>query len=315
MVHKPAVNVIIAGGSTPDLFECLLSLYESTYAPCQTLVVDNSPDGLSDEFAQAFPDEHVARPRKSLTFAQAVNFGFRHALERGARLGFLLNDDVTVHPKTLSMLAEAEERRGPGVYAPEVWPYESGAPRMRFRIDWAKRLVVTEVAAANPTGEIDYAEGSAVLISAEVFERLGGFDEGLGFYYEDADFSIRAKDAGFPVVEIPGARVWHKGSVSAGKGLSPFKAYWRARNALKFAAKHRSRAHLRANALYHFSEFVIPEALHAACRALHGSRRDTKVLAAIMRGTVDWLLGDAQAAAPRASADAERAGYPLPQLR
>ena len=106
--------------------------------------------------------------------------------------------------------------------------------------------------------DIDYAEGSAALVSAAAYEKLGGFDEDLGFYYEDADFSVRARAAGLPVKEVAGARVWHKGSVSAGRGLSPFKAYWRARNTMKFAFKHRSHSHVAVNAVYHFAGFVAP---------------------------------------------------------
>jgi len=296
MKPKPVAHIVIAGGSKPDLFECLLSLSESTYTNVETIVVDNSDGGLTEELSFAFPAVRVARPPRPLTFAQAVNHGFRLAIGRGAEAGFLLNDDVTVHPQTLTLLAEEEAKAGPGVYAPEIWPYEGAAARTRFAIDWEKRLVVSQRASSTGgAGEIDYAEGSAVFISKRVFEALGGFDEALGFYYEDADFSVRARDAGFPVAEVPGARAWHKGSVSAGRGLSPFKAYWRSRNALKFAMKHRKRANVAANTLYHFGEFVIPEAAKATARMLTGSRNDTRILAAIARGTMDLVTGSKKA--------------------
>ena len=312
MEGKSAANIVIAGGSKPDLFECLLSLAESPYAPCETVVVDNSTDGLCEELAVSFPKVRIIRASKRLTFAQAANLGVRAAFARGASIALLLHDDVTVHRDALSALAAAEAQSGPGIYAPEVRPYKSGAPRKRFRLDWAKRLIVTEFVCEGSGGPLDYAEDSAMLISARVFEALGGFDEALGFYYEDTDFSVRAADAGFPVTEVAGARAWHKEGVSAGSGLSPFKAYWRARNALKFAAKHRKRARLCANALYHFGEFVIPESVKAAAGMLAGDRDSAKVLAAIMRGTCDLFTGNGHAARLYASPSIDPGGRTIP---
>ena len=293
MQQKLATNLVIAGGSRLDLFECLLSLAETRHNASSILVLDNSAAGLKDDISVAFGSVDLLRPEAPVSFAGAANIGIRHAISSGARRVFLLNDDVTVHPETLSLLAEAERETGPGLYAPQIWPYRHQEPRMRYRFDWRKRLLVREP--AQQTGvltALDYAEASAVLISAEVFEAVGGFDEDFGFYFEDADFSVRAKEAGFPVVEVPGARVWHKVSASAGKGLSPFKAYYRARNTLKFALKHRRLSSPARNALYHVAGFLAPEALRALVKTAAGSRRDRRVLAALVRGTWDFCTGN-----------------------
>jgi len=304
MEGKAASIVIIAGGSRPDIDELMLSLAETQYSPCETLVVDNSAGGLGNSFTVAFPNAKVTRPPARLTFAEGANFGMKAALGRGAQLVFLINDDVTVHPKALAILAEAERRNGPGIYAPEIWPYEGGLKRTRRAIDWAKRLAVQVPVTLNGSlTQIQYAEGSAMLISAEVVKRVGFFDEDFGFYYEDADYSIRAAAKGFPVCEAEGARVWHKGSVSAGKGMSPFKAYYRARNTVKFALKHRDRAKLVRIALYHFGEFVIPTIIRSTTRAIAGSRRDARVLAAVLKGTWDFIAGNGHVPGPQALAD------------
>lgn len=294
MERQIATNLIIAGGSAIDLFECLLSLAESEYSPSRTVVLDNSPAGFGGSIETSFREVEILRPPQPLTFAAAANFGLRHAIALGSPLVFLLNDDVTVHHETVGRLVEAEKAQGAGLYAPEVWPYAAGAPRQRYRLDWAARLVVREAAEPADSAQprpIDYAEGSAVMISAEVFEATGGFDEDFGFYFEDVDFSLRAADTGYPVMEIPRARVWHKTSASAGSGLSPFKAYYRARNTLKFAAKHRGRSAPALNAMYHFGEFVIPEAIGAILAMARGRRAQAQVFAAIMRGTVDNFTG------------------------
>jgi len=284
--------VVIAGGSRPDLTECLLSLREVRYGNAAALVVDNSLSGLGEELRTAFPEVDLARGGALLTFAQAANFGLARAFSTGCEVALLLNDDTTVHQRAPGALEEAEREGGPGLYAPEIWPYEPRSERERFAFDWGKRLVVRRPAEmSGKLTPLDYAEASALLVSREVFEKLGGFDEDFGFYFEDADFSVRAHEAGFPVMEVAGARVWHKGSLSAGRGLSPFKAYFRARNAPKFAFKHRDRAHVGANLAYHAADFLIPQALRALPGVLVGRRRSAGILAALASGTLDSMTG------------------------
>jgi hypothetical protein len=300
MPGKEAFFVIIAGGSRLDLDECLLSLEECTSGDVKTIVVDNSTCGLSDHLARSFPDVSVIQPRTRLTFAQAANVGVRMALSRGARNVFLLNDDVTVHPEAFAMLEQAASKNGPGIYAPEIWPYEGRRQRMRFALDWKKRLAVRVPVEINGAlTALDYAEGSAMLVSARVFDQIGFFDEAFGFYYEDADFSVRAAEEGFPIREVEGSRVWHKGSVSAGAGMSPFKCYYRARNTLRFAWKHRSRAHVLSIAAYHVATFLIPSLAASLASAVTGNRTAFETIGALSKGTWDFLAGNGKGYVPR----------------
>ena len=292
MADRHLTNLVIAGGDTGELAACLGSLADSTYPLRKTVVVDNSVTGLADGFKEGFAGVEFIRGGEPRTFAHAVNAGCERAISSGAELVFLLNDDATVEPETAALLAAAERRLGPGVFAPEVWPAD-GSPRFRYQFDWGKRLLTSAPAESgrDEPVEIDYAEGSAVVVSAKVFEKVGGFDEWFGFYYEDADFSLRARDAGFPVLEVPGARVSHKIGASAGRGLSPFKAYWRARNTLHFALKHRALSRPAVNALYHFGGFVLPETLRAVAGAITGDREAPRRLSALARGTWDAIAG------------------------
>jgi GT2 family glycosyltransferase len=285
-------NLVIAGGNAEALGTCLNSIDKSTYPSQATLVVDNSRSGIADEFKNRFAGVEFLRGVEPRTFAHAVNAGLERAFPGGAEFVFLLNDDVEVEAGTAGALAAAARRLGPGVFAPEVWPAD-GSQRRRYRFDWGKRLLTSgpaESGGGEPF-EIDYAEGSAVLVCAEVFSAVGGFDEWFGFYYEDADFSLRARAADFPVVEVPGARVSHVVGASAGRGLSAFKAYWRARNALRFARKHHALSRPLVNAAYHFGGFIIPEALRAIGGAVTRESEADRRLSALWRGTIDGFTG------------------------
>lgn len=60
-----------------------------------------------------------------------------------------------------------------------------------------------------PVREVDYVDGACMVVSRACFEELRGFDTDSDFYAEDADFSWRAKLAGWRRVIVPSARVMH----------------------------------------------------------------------------------------------------------
>ncbi len=64
--------------------------------------------------------------------------------------------------------------------------------------------------------ERDYGTGCALLVPREVFEKVGLFDERYFAYYEDLDFSFRVKEAGFRMILVPEARLWHKVARTSG---------------------------------------------------------------------------------------------------
>jgi len=68
-----------------------------------------------------------------------------------------------------------------------------------------------------------YASGCAFLARRDVFERIGFLDEGYRAYFEDADWCMRATQAGFRIRYEPGARVWHRISASTGGQVSRAK--------------------------------------------------------------------------------------------
>jgi len=72
--------------------------------------------------------------------------------------------------------------------------------------------------------DIDYATGCAFLVRRAVLEKIGDLDPGYRAYFEDADFCVRARRAGFRIRYIPAAHVWHRISASTGGQLSRRKA-------------------------------------------------------------------------------------------
>jgi GT2 family glycosyltransferase len=85
--------------------------------------------------------------------------------------------------------------------------------------------------------EVDYICGCAMLIPRSIVETIGGLDSRFFLYWEDVDFSLRAKKAGFRLFHVPSAVVLHKVSRSVGGKKSADVRYYTTRNRYFVSAK------------------------------------------------------------------------------
>jgi GT2 family glycosyltransferase len=87
--------------------------------------------------------------------------------------------------------------------------------------------------------ERDYLIGCAMLIKRSLLEEVGLFDMGYHpIYYEDADICVRARQAGYRLLMVPTAKMWHKVSRSSGGFDSPRQRYLMARHSVRFFRKY-----------------------------------------------------------------------------
>ncbi|MEW6407229.1 MAG: glycosyltransferase family 2 protein [Patescibacteria group bacterium] len=89
-----------------------------------------------------------------------------------------------------------------------------------------------------PRSNFDFLPGCATLIKKEVIKKIGLFDEKYFVYYDETDFCVRAKRAGYDLMYIPSAKIWHKASRTTREG-SYFKNYYLTRNKFLFFRKFR----------------------------------------------------------------------------
>jgi hypothetical protein len=57
--------------------------------------------------------------------------------------------------------------------------------------------------------QIDWVPGASMMVRWEVFQAVGGFDENYFLYFEETDFSYRAKREGIATWYVPESRVMH----------------------------------------------------------------------------------------------------------
>jgi len=242
------VAVVLNWNGGDDTLAALASL-----ADLPVVCVDNgSTDGSPDAIAAQFPHVELIRTGVNLGFSGGNNVGIRRALARGADWVLLLNNDAVADAGLPAALAAAAaERPDAGVLAckvffadpPDVLMYAGGRVNLRLGY-WGRQdgFGQRDDGRFDTLRDVDRATGAAMAASRAAIERAGLLDESLFAYAEDTEWCLRIREAGFGVVFVPDAKVWHVGSASTGGMRSPTSIYYDTRNMIAVAERHDPRS-------------------------------------------------------------------------
>jgi GT2 family glycosyltransferase len=214
----------------------------------RTLVVDNaSTDGSPERVRAEFPDVELIALAENRRFAGGNNEGLRRALDGGADAVMLLNNDVVADPKMIEKLLGAlDEQPAAGAAAPliyfappsdRIW-YGGGRCQPWLAHSSHRGLRQRDLGQYRSIEDTGYLTGCCLLATAEAWRKVGLLDERYFIYAEDADWCLRARAAGFRLLFVPTARLWHRVSASSGGGMSPWKVYQRLRANVTMWARH-----------------------------------------------------------------------------
>jgi hypothetical protein len=257
--------VVILEYNNPQMtLETLRSLKKATLpkgVTRQIVVVDNSPvpDGTLEKALKKFKGIKLIITHQNTGFAQGNNIGIQYGLKKGCDYFLLLNNDVEVQPQFLQHLLNTA-KAGADIVVPKIYfakGYEFHQRRYKKSqlgkviwyaggsIDWdniySQHRGIDEVDQGqfNQEEETELANFCCVLIKKQVFKTIGLLNQDYFLYWEDADFSVRAKQAGFKLIYQPKSIIWHKNSGSSGAG-SKLHDYYLTRNRLIFGFKYAS---------------------------------------------------------------------------
>jgi hypothetical protein len=242
----PLVYIIILNWNGKKFLpDCLNSLLQLTYPNYQILLVDNaSTDGSREFVKENYPSVKIIANRKNYGFAKGNNIGIRYAIEQKAKYIVLLNNDTEVDKDWLSVLVE-EAERNPSVavlgskiliaHRPQLINSTGHLMNLLGQV-WDRGFGYFDGEEWDKKEEVLGVCGAAFFVRTEVCQKVGLLDPLYYAYFEDVDWSVRIRKAGYKILYVPPALLYHKFSGSSG-GENWRKIFWCERNKYYFILK------------------------------------------------------------------------------
>ena len=212
----PVVAVVITRDPGPCLEATLVSLGAQDYPALSVLVMDaGSEYDLTSRVAAASPTAFVRRISGTPGFGAAANEGF--AAIEGATFFLVCHDDVVLDERAVRIMVEEAYRSNAGIVGPKL--VSADDPDVLLEVGRAIDHLGGPFTGIEP-GELDqeqhdavrdvfYVSSAVMLVRADLFVELGGFDPDAFPGAEDLDLCWRVRLAGGRVMVAPDARVGH----------------------------------------------------------------------------------------------------------
>lgn len=290
---SPSVAVVVLNwNGYDDTARCLRTVLSTEYPAAFPVLVDNaSTDGSYERLVAEFPTVETIRADRNLGYAGGNNLGIIRAMDMQAEYVYVINNDTEVPPDSIASLVavmgtdERIAQVGPlvedatrdcigAVGGIVFWP--DAEPRQIGHLE-TDRGQYTEVL------DVEFVPGTAVLVRSSAIREVGTIPDHYFIYFEDVDWSLRFRSAGWRTVVEPAARILHYESATMGQA-SPIKSYYLTRNNFYFlddwvpeVNRRRTRLRLR----YKIFKQMVKGAL----------RRSPPHIRALLAGQADYLAG------------------------
>ncbi len=227
---------------TNELISSLSAVRDPAF---ELIVVDNDSGDAREGQINTEPSfVHLVKSDYNRGFAGGNNLGYQAA--RGKYILFL-NNDTEVPPDFMqAMVGLLEEDGQVGAVSPKICYYDSpdtiqyaGYTRMNpFTLRMhALGFREQDQGQHEVLRETPFAHGCAMMVPRKVIADVGLMRETYFLYYEEHDWSMRIRKAGYKIMYQPASRVFHKESMTIVKE-SPLKTHYINRNRILFMRYH-----------------------------------------------------------------------------
>lgn len=204
----------------------------------EIIVVDSaSSDDTAEMVRRRFPQVKLLAQTENVGFTRSNNIALREA--RGRYLLLLNPDTEIVRDAIPTMVAYLDQHPDVGIVGPHTLNDDGSTQSTRrhfpnfwigiFESTWlqpyAPKSLLDYYYYANGTPsdatlDVDWVQGSAMMVRREIYEQIGGLDEGYVMYSEELDWCKRAKERGWRVVFLGDAKVIHYGGKSSEQAVA-----------------------------------------------------------------------------------------------
>jgi GT2 family glycosyltransferase len=224
-VQAPAlVAVVVTTDPGPWFEETLASLAGQDYEELSVLVLATGDEGadVPERVGRILPEAFVRQLDGRPGYAAAANEAL--TMVEGAAFFLLLHDDCALDADAVHKLVEESFRSNAGVVSPKFVNWDDPTVLLHVGMSCDKTGAVVD---RIQDGEVDHgqhdavrdvfvAPGGCMLVRADLWRELGGYDAGIIAMGEDLDLSWRSQVAGSRLVVAPEARVRHREVVAGG---------------------------------------------------------------------------------------------------
>jgi GT2 family glycosyltransferase/glycosyltransferase involved in cell wall biosynthesis/SAM-dependent methyltransferase len=225
--ERPLASLVVTAHRGAEVTAaCLRSIAERTEGPAfEVIVVDDAADADNARLWEAVEGAQVLVNDPGIGYLHSVNRGA--AAARG-RYVVLMNNDIEVRSGWLRALIRcAESAPDVGAVAAKlIYPggtiQEAGGIIFRDGSGWNfGNGGDPSFHEFNYVREIDYGSAACLLVRADAWAELGGYDERFApMYYEDVDLCFALRAEGLRVMYEPTAEVVHHEGATAGTDVS-----------------------------------------------------------------------------------------------
>ena len=288
------VTIVLNTNRKNDTLECLRSL--TTQEPAvdnHVMVLDNkSSDGSAEAIRGAFPTTEIVEINKDRGYAGNNNVGIKLAAARRPDWILILNEDTVLDPACLSrLIAAGESDASIGMVGPLVLHHDEPdviqSAGGQLGPYWESvHIGANEVNRGrfDRIQDVDWISGCALLVRRAVVEQSGLLDERFYYYWEETEWCVRTRKAGWRIVHVPDAKLWHKG-VQRDYVPTANITYYNTRNKFLLMSTHRAPLNVWIVAWWRTARTLLAWTMRSRWRPLTEHRQ------AMRQGVIDFLLG------------------------
>lgn len=290
--------IIVNWNNSKDTVDCIESIKRITYKNYKIFLVDNGSDDDSFlKFQSLYTGTgniEIIKLNENIGFSGGNNVGIKAAINGNFDYVMLLNNDTIVEANFLDELikvGESDEKIG--VVGPKIY-FHSDPMRIWYGggdFTWlgGGRHLQYDKIDENPNEtepkETKYMTGCAFLVKSEVLKKVGLMPEEFFLYYEDTDWSLSIRRAGYKIIYAPAAKIYHKVSRTTSRLGNSKIHYYHIRNALLLSKRQAPKIILAGIYVWSVAHYL----KQIVKLAILPSKRETSKM--IMRGIEDFWKG------------------------
>lgn len=221
MNKKPKVSIIILNYNGAELTSnCLDSIYKQDYKNFEIIIVDNGSTESTDKITKNFPGIKLIKSKVNLGYAEGNNLGFKRS--KGELILFLNNDTIVSKNFLKILVNKITSNYLIAAVQPKILCYPKteiidsvGSDLLNSGFLYHFGHNKKESQKYNKEKEIFSMKGACMLFKKDILETVGVFDKSYFAYFEETDLCNRVWLAGYRILYVPQAKIYHLGGGTA----------------------------------------------------------------------------------------------------